>query len=117
VSVRLKTQLSQLQNALQSKRYDGWLVSPVDGRQECAQATKEAPQGASKYSVAQVKVGKLVATGEYIASAAGKDSIDSLVNAFERKRGPRFVDVQAHGSTQPPHLVTKRNVASYRADY
>jgi ribose transport system substrate-binding protein len=74
-------------------------------------------QGASKYSVSQVRKGTLIATSEYVATYAGKRSVQVLVDAFNGKSGPRFVDVQRHGSTTDPYLVTKDNVDAYSADY
>ena len=37
------TQYDQLQNALQSKQYNAWYVTPINGQQQCALLSKQAP--------------------------------------------------------------------------
>jgi ribose transport system substrate-binding protein len=37
------TQYDQLQNALQSKKYNAWYVTPIDGQQQCNMLSKQAP--------------------------------------------------------------------------
>jgi len=37
------TQYDQLQNALQSKQYNAWYVTPIDGQQQCKLLSKQAP--------------------------------------------------------------------------
>ena len=37
------TQYDQLQNALQSKQYNAWYVTPINGQQQCGLLSKQAP--------------------------------------------------------------------------
>ena len=84
------TQGNQLQNALQSKKYQGFVLFPVAGPLLCKAATEDAPKAGVLVAVFQNPVcDKAVSVGEdqwapgTVEYVGGAESVDAVIRLFD----------------------------------